>query len=76
MPFILGVITLSFLIHFWWLLVFQMLQEEGFKFCWETRSNGACPEHLSVQSAANLPKNQKKPPNQTKIIKMKKFKKW
>ncbi len=54
-PFILGVITFSLLIRFRQLLVCQMCQEEGFKFCLDTRSNGAlpfdpaCPECLSVR---------------------------
>jgi hypothetical protein len=38
-----------------------MGQEKGFKFCLDTRSNKAipfhlaCPEHLNIQSLANLP---------------------
>jgi hypothetical protein len=48
----LGVITFTILIHFWWFWVCQMLQQEGFKFCLDTRNNKAlpldlvCPEHL------------------------------
>jgi hypothetical protein len=39
----------------------QMHQEEGFKFCLDTKNNGAlpldpaCPERLSVRSQADLP---------------------
>jgi len=56
-----GAVIFSFLICFWWLLVCQMYQEEGFKFCLDTRNNGAlpldwaCPEHLSLWSPAGLP---------------------
>jgi hypothetical protein len=54
-------VTFSFLIHFWQLLVYQMRQEEGFKFCFDTINNKAlpldptCPEHLSVWSPPNPP---------------------
>jgi hypothetical protein len=60
-----GLLTFSFLICLWWLLrrllVCHMCQEEGFKFCLDTRNKGAfsldlaCPECLSVWSLAGLP---------------------
>jgi hypothetical protein len=58
--FILGAITFSFLNCFRQLLMCQMRQEEGFKFCLDTNNIGALPlepspECLSVWSPANLP---------------------
>jgi len=55
-----GAITFSFLISFRQLLVSQMHQEERFKFCLDTRNNGAlpldppCHERLNVQSPVSL----------------------
>ncbi len=47
-----GAVAFSLLIRFWQLLVCQMCQEEGFKFCLDNRNNGtllldpACPQAL------------------------------
>jgi hypothetical protein len=60
-PLLWGAVTFSFLIFFTRVLVYQMCQEEGFKFCLNTRNNRthpldpACPNHLSVWSPAGLP---------------------
>ncbi len=55
-----GSLTFSFPINFWWFWVHQKHQEEGFKFCLDTKNNKAlpldpaCPECLSVCSLAVL----------------------
>ncbi len=60
-PLLWGAITFSFLIHFRQMLVCQMRQEEGLKFCLDTKNNGAlpldpaCPKCLSAWSPAGLP---------------------
>ncbi len=53
-------IIFTFLLHFQRLLMCWMCQEEGFKFCLDTRNNGAlpldlaCPENLNVWSPVDL----------------------
>jgi len=42
-PLYFEVLTFPFLIYFWWLLVCQMHEEERFKFCSDTKNNGALP---------------------------------
>jgi len=41
--FTLGIVTFSFLIYFWQLLMCQMRQKERIKFCLDTRNNKALP---------------------------------
>jgi hypothetical protein len=57
-PCTLGSYNFLFVIHFGRLLMCQIHQEEGFKFCLDSRNNGpipsnpACPERLNVRSLA------------------------
>jgi len=46
-------ITFSILFHFWQFLVHQMCQEEGFKFCLNTKNNKAHPLDLAYLECLN-----------------------